>query len=171
MKVLDYLMEEYEWEATPTYHRFAGIVDIYQPSKRSLKKHGGLGISVAVLPENAWYYPKDQNELADIAINHIEFYKDLRKKKHMDNKPRFTNNISGKRPAQTPGGGLQRVSAGGLTDTSKITFGQYKGDRLIDIDASYLLWLHDNNKCPPALALYISANLDVLQAQAKQTKR
>jgi uncharacterized protein (DUF3820 family) len=54
-----------------------------------------------------------------------------------------------------------------LTDNSLMPFGKYKGVRLANVPAGYLLFLQDhkdwNNNTP--LGRYITANLDVLKEQ------
>lgn len=58
-----------------------------------------------------------------------------------------------------------------FTDTSLMPFGQHKGKKLIDVPASYLLYMYDkgyvNNE---ALKKYIADNLTVLKAQSKAIK-
>jgi len=54
-----------------------------------------------------------------------------------------------------------------LTDTSPMPFGQFMGDDMEDVPASYLLWLYDNNKCNDAVRLYVKDNYEVLQEQSK----
>lgn len=49
-----------------------------------------------------------------------------------------------------------------LTDSSIMPFGKYQGDRLIDIPASYLLWLYENNKAG-SIKSYIEENLDAIR--------
>lgn len=49
-----------------------------------------------------------------------------------------------------------------LTDSSLMPFGKYKGDKLIDIPASYLLWLYENDKAG-AIKSYIEENLDAIK--------
>ena len=49
-------------------------------------------------------------------------------------------------------------------------FGIHKGKKLIDVPASYLIWLYDNDKCSWALKEYIRENMDVLKSQAKTNK-
>lgn len=34
-----------------------------------------------------------------------------------------------------------------LSDESPMPFGRYKGDKMVNVPASYLMWLYDNNKC------------------------
>lgn len=49
-----------------------------------------------------------------------------------------------------------------FTDSSLMPFGKYKGVRLIDIPASYLLWLYDSNKAG-SIKGYIKDNLDAIK--------
>jgi len=49
-----------------------------------------------------------------------------------------------------------------MNDNSIMQFGKYKGYRLIDIPANYLLWLLRENKCYGDLKAYLEENEDVL---------
>lgn len=51
------------------------------------------------------------------------------------------------------------------TDESVITFGLHKGKRLIDIPASYLIYLYDNGLTNGPLGDYIKENMDVLRKE------
>jgi uncharacterized protein (DUF3820 family) len=53
------------------------------------------------------------------------------------------------------------------TDDTLMQFGKYKGEKLIDVPASYLLWLYDNHKCYGELKDYIEENMDVLNNEIK----
>ncbi len=53
-----------------------------------------------------------------------------------------------------------------LTEESIITFGAHKGKKLIDVPASYLIWLYENDKCSNELKEYISDNMDALKIEA-----
>jgi uncharacterized protein (DUF3820 family) len=58
-----------------------------------------------------------------------------------------------------------------LTDESPMPWGKYKGDQMINIPASYLIWCYDNGKCSSDVKEYIKDNLDVLNEEVKrQTK-
>lgn len=57
------------------------------------------------------------------------------------------------------------------TDETVMPFGVHKGKQLADVPASYLLWLHENNKCTPELKQYIEANLSVIRLEAARNKR
>ena len=58
-----------------------------------------------------------------------------------------------------------------LTDNSYMPFGKYKGDKMADVPASYLIWLYDNSKCSMEVLKYIHKNHDVLVAQAKKENK
>ncbi len=56
-----------------------------------------------------------------------------------------------------------------LTDTSAMPYGKYKGRRMQDVPADYLLWLYDNEKCSASVARYIEDNrLDIEQRQTME---
>jgi uncharacterized protein (DUF3820 family) len=55
-----------------------------------------------------------------------------------------------------------------MDDYSIMPFGKYKGRQLINVPASYLIWLYDNNKAFGKLKEYIKDNLDVLQKQVNE---
>lgn len=57
-----------------------------------------------------------------------------------------------------------------ITDKSKMAFGKYSGYPLIDVPASYLIFLHDSGKAG-RYAAYIKDNMDVLSKQAKKEKK
>jgi uncharacterized protein (DUF3820 family) len=50
-----------------------------------------------------------------------------------------------------------------LNDNSPMPFGKYKGQKMENVPASYLLWLYDENKCNREVRDYIADNLDVLE--------
>ena len=54
-----------------------------------------------------------------------------------------------------------------MEDTDLMPFGKYKGDKMINVPASYLLWLYDNNKCYGTIKEYIVDNLDVLRKEVE----
>uniref|UniRef100_A0A6M3LLS0 Putative quorum-sensing-regulated virulence factor n=1 Tax=viral metagenome TaxID=1070528 RepID=A0A6M3LLS0_9ZZZZ len=55
-----------------------------------------------------------------------------------------------------------------LQDDSPMPFGKYKGDKMINVPASYLLWLYNENKCNKNVRDYIEDNLDVLKMEVKK---
>lgn len=59
-----------------------------------------------------------------------------------------------------------------LTDKDPMPFGKHKGQKMINVPASYLLWLWDDPMFKTGdVHEYIKDNLDVLQAQAKKSTR
>lgn len=54
-----------------------------------------------------------------------------------------------------------------LTDTSIMPNGKYAGVRLIDIPASYLIWIYENNRCSKDVKAYIQDNLEALRKETK----
>ena len=57
---------------------------------------------------------------------------------------------------------------GTLTDESPMPWGKYKGDKMTNIPASYLLWCYDNGKCSGDVKEYIRDNYDVLNEEIKR---
>ena len=55
-----------------------------------------------------------------------------------------------------------------LTDQSLMPFGKYKDYSMINVPASYLIWLYENRKCNELVKNYIIENLDVLKIQANE---
>lgn len=51
------------------------------------------------------------------------------------------------------------------TDETLMPFGKYKGIKLCNVPASYLLWLHDTGKAFGELNIYIKDNLSVLRQE------
>lgn len=56
-----------------------------------------------------------------------------------------------------------------MNDTSPMPFGKYKGKKLEDVPAHYLIWLYDNDKSFGDLKDYIEDNLDVLQQEVEES--
>jgi uncharacterized protein (DUF3820 family) len=52
-----------------------------------------------------------------------------------------------------------------MKDTDLMPWGKYKGTRMIDVPATYLLWLLENDKCAGLVRKYIQDNKDVLKTQ------
>ncbi|GAA4338725.1 hypothetical protein GCM10023149_48890 [Mucilaginibacter gynuensis] len=57
-----------------------------------------------------------------------------------------------------------------FTDKSLMPFGQYKGQRLIDVPASYLIWLYRNERAGK-LKTYIQDNFDALLKETNKSKK
>ena len=117
MEVLKYLKSAYPFTNGQNFARFVGAVDIFLASKK--KKEQGIIASIFIIPEQKWYYPKNTEEFADIAINHIEFYQ---------NKPKPM-----KQPNRTEYKGRK------LKDSDRIDYGKYKGEMMANIPADYLV--------------------------------
>lgn len=58
-----------------------------------------------------------------------------------------------------------------LNDESPMPFGKYKGDKMANVPASYLLWLYENEKCNKEVLDYVLYNLDVIKEQIKRSKK
>lgn len=58
-----------------------------------------------------------------------------------------------------------------MTDESIMPFGKYKGEKMADVPADYLLWLYENNKCGGEVKAYIEDNLQVIKDEIKRAKR
>lgn len=61
-----------------------------------------------------------------------------------------------------------------FTDDTKMPFGKYKGEKLKDVSASYLLWLYGQmetqKQSQGPLFRYIKANLKVLEKEAEEER-
>lgn len=57
-----------------------------------------------------------------------------------------------------------------LTDESLMPWGKYQGDKMINVPASYLIWLYDNNISGDVKA-YIKDNYDVLNEEVRRERR
>lgn len=58
-----------------------------------------------------------------------------------------------------------------LTENSIMPYGKYKGKKMFNIPADYLLWLRENGKCSPLVAAYIDDNSDKLKKQVAEAER
>ena len=57
------------------------------------------------------------------------------------------------------------------TDETLMPWGKYKGLKMANVPADYLLWLYENNKCNNDVRAYIEDNLDVLRYEIKNKTR
>ena len=55
-----------------------------------------------------------------------------------------------------------------ITDNSLMPYGKYKGKKMANIPASYLLWMYRNDKLFKALEVYVEENMDVLEKEEKE---
>jgi uncharacterized protein (DUF3820 family) len=58
-----------------------------------------------------------------------------------------------------------------VDDSSLMPFGKYKGYKLANVPAEYLLYIYDNFQLHDNLKEYIKMNKDVLQAEVKRASR
>ena len=52
-----------------------------------------------------------------------------------------------------------------MNDESIMPFGKYKGEKMANVPADYLLWLYENNKCFGDIKKYIEENMDSITAE------
>ncbi len=57
-----------------------------------------------------------------------------------------------------------------LIDDSLMPYGQYQGRKMIDVPASYLIWLYDNGKCSPQVQKYVKDSYDALIQELQDLK-
>lgn len=55
-----------------------------------------------------------------------------------------------------------------ITDNSLMPYGKYKGKKMANIQASYLLWMYRNDKLFKALEVYVEENMDALEKEEKE---
>ena len=58
-----------------------------------------------------------------------------------------------------------------LTDESLMPFGKYKGTKMANVPADYLVWLLNNGCNVGLVADYIRDNLDVLNAEIERKNK
>lgn len=58
-----------------------------------------------------------------------------------------------------------------MTDTSRMPFGKYKNEKMANVPADYLLWLHKESKCFGELKEYIEENMSVLEDEIAQRRK
>jgi len=56
-----------------------------------------------------------------------------------------------------------------LNDNSLMPYGKYKGEKMANVPANYLLWLWDNDKCCESVREYIEDNMDVLEKEVRES--
>lgn len=57
-----------------------------------------------------------------------------------------------------------------MDDNSTIPFGKYKGTKMANVPADYLLYLLENRKCYGSVRDYIKDNKGVLKKEVEQNK-
>lgn len=58
-----------------------------------------------------------------------------------------------------------------MMEKYELRFGKYKGERLGDVPASYLLWLFDQDWCPKEVADYVTKERRHLEKEASEKGR
>lgn len=58
-----------------------------------------------------------------------------------------------------------------LTDECLMPTGKYKGYKMEDVPAWYLLWLYDQKMCPQNVKDYIDDNRQVLEMQSAESNK
>jgi Putative quorum-sensing-regulated virulence factor len=156
MDVIAYCKENYEYEQLQNCVRVNGVVDIYR------RKKGGK-ISVFILPEETWYYPKNEEEFSDIVVNFLEHYTENPAPKKIKKRKEFTIN-----PQVMKG---YRKNASSMKDTDLMPFGKHSGEKMGNVPPDYLIWLFENNKCYGPVLDYIKTNEENLRAEIKMAKK
>ena len=55
-----------------------------------------------------------------------------------------------------------------LTDESLMPWGKYKGEKMADVPASYLIWIYENGKYNMDFGRYVLDNWDGLKLEVKR---
>lgn len=58
-----------------------------------------------------------------------------------------------------------------MTDESIMPFGKYKGTKIANVPAGYLIWLYDSGLNNGPIKDYIIDNMDVLKSEIKRIKK
>jgi uncharacterized protein (DUF3820 family) len=58
-----------------------------------------------------------------------------------------------------------------MDDNSRMPFGKHKNEKLANVPADYLIWLHKEGKCFGELKNYIDENMDVLKDEIEIEKK
>jgi uncharacterized protein (DUF3820 family) len=58
-----------------------------------------------------------------------------------------------------------------MTDTSRMPFGKFKNEKMANVPAEYLLWLHKEGKCFGELRQYIEENMSILQEEIEMSRK
>ncbi len=54
-----------------------------------------------------------------------------------------------------------------MTDESLMPYGKYKGTKMANVPASYLLWVYDQEWCKGDIKKYITDNLQTIKSEVK----
>ncbi len=58
-----------------------------------------------------------------------------------------------------------------MNDESAMPFGKYKGEKLVNVPAEYLLYIYENYQLFSDLRQYITDNLDVIKSDIEYNKK
>lgn len=58
-----------------------------------------------------------------------------------------------------------------LTDESLMPSGKWKGTKMTNIPADYLMYVYDNDMCNRQVREYIESNLDVIKEEIKRENK
>ena len=58
-----------------------------------------------------------------------------------------------------------------LNDDSIMPWGKFKGTKMGNVPAEYLLWLYENDKCDEPVKEYIEDNLEVIKIEIKRNSK
>lgn len=54
-----------------------------------------------------------------------------------------------------------------MEDNDLMPWGKYQGTKMLDVPASYLIWIYENNKCSGDVKKYIEENMQCLKDELK----
>lgn len=58
-----------------------------------------------------------------------------------------------------------------LTDETPMPYGAYKGTKMANVPADYLMWLYDNEKANTPVKEYIEENRDILDIEIERKRK
>lgn len=161
MKEINELKDSYDWEQFQNHIRFGGVLDIYRGKKTGK-------ISIYNLVEKDWFWPKDADEMMDYTVSHLDFYAE-NMSLGKQTKPMTMKQFEKSKyfvPLNS-----YRKSTKKMDDKSIMPFGKYKGEKMGNVPADYLIWLFENNKCFGDLLGYIRANEVNLRQEIANNKK
>lgn len=73
-----------------------------------------------------------------------------------------------KTPVETVSKETKKPELKKLQDSDLMPYGKYKGSKMIDVPASYLMYLYDNKMCSDNVKIYIEENKEVIEKELKE---